>query len=48
MSSIADKVANNTRSMLEHAKADGISSRQAAMEMALERVRRAMQYRKTT
>jgi glutamate dehydrogenase (NAD(P)+) len=48
MSSIADKVANNTRSMLERARADGISSRQAAMEMSVERVRRAMQYRKTT
>jgi glutamate dehydrogenase (NAD(P)+) len=48
MSGIADKVANNTRSMLERARADGISSRQAAMDMALERVRRAVQYRKTT
>ena len=48
MSSIADKVANNTRSMLVRAKAEGISSRQAAMDMALERVRRAMEYRKTT
>ena len=47
MSSIADKVASNTRSMLERAKSEGISSRQAAMDMALERVRLAMSYRKT-
>lgn len=47
MSSIADKVANNTRTMLERAKAGGISSRQAAMGMARERVVQAMHYRKT-
>ena len=48
MSSIADRVASNTRNMLVRAKAEGISSRQAAMGMALERVRRAMSYRRTS
>jgi glutamate dehydrogenase (NAD(P)+) len=47
MSLISDKISANTRSMLERARTQGISSRQAAEEMALHRLQRAMSYRKT-
>lgn len=47
MNLLAEKIAANTRTMLASAKAEGISSRQAAMNMTLERVHRAMSYRKS-
>jgi len=48
MATIADKVAANTRAMLERSRAEGISARQAAMDTAVERVRTAMELRKTS
>jgi len=47
MSMIAEKISANTRNVLESAKRDGVSSRQAAVTIANDRVRRAMSYRKT-
>jgi glutamate dehydrogenase/leucine dehydrogenase len=44
---IEDKIGNNTKSMLTRAREAGITAREAAMEMAGERVRQAMAYRKT-
>jgi len=46
MDTIKEKVARNTRLVLERVMADGISPRQAAKEMALERVRKAMSFRR--
>ena len=44
---IEDKIRPNTRAVLERAKAESIPVRQAAVDLAVERVRRAMGYRKT-
>jgi len=46
MDAIQEKVRRNTRNVLEDAKARGIPPRQAAVEMAEARVRRAMGYRR--
>lgn len=46
MASIAEKVSRNTRQVLERARAEGIAPRQAAEELALERVRTAMGFRR--
>jgi glutamate dehydrogenase (NAD(P)+) len=43
---IDDKIGRNTRTVLEDAQSRGILPRQAAMEMAEARVRRAMQFRR--
>ncbi len=47
MTMITDKIRANTRLVLENAQAGGISTRQAALNLAQERVRRAMSYRKS-
>jgi len=47
MSLITEKITANTRAMLETAKAEGIGTRQAALNMTQERVRKAMGYRKS-
>jgi glutamate dehydrogenase/leucine dehydrogenase len=44
---IEDKIGNNTKTMLSRAREAGITAREAAMEIAEERVRQAMAYRKT-
>lgn len=44
--SIQEKVRANTRAVLERARQDGITPRQAATEMAVERVKTAMGYRR--
>jgi glutamate dehydrogenase (NAD(P)+) len=43
---IEEKLRRNTREVLERASKDGIEPRQASMEMATERVRRAMSFRR--
>jgi glutamate dehydrogenase (NAD(P)+) len=43
---IEDKIGRNTRAVLDDARTRGIPPRQAALEMAEARVRRAMQYRR--
>jgi glutamate dehydrogenase (NAD(P)+) len=46
MDTIREKVSRNTRLVLERASAEGISPRQAAKDLALERVRTAMSFRR--
>jgi glutamate dehydrogenase/leucine dehydrogenase len=48
MATIADKVASNTRTTLERSRAEGLTAREAAMKTALDRVRTAMELRKTS
>lgn len=48
MSLITEKISANTRALLDRASAEGISYRQAAETIALQRVQRAMSYRSTT
>jgi glutamate dehydrogenase (NAD(P)+) len=43
---IEDKIRRNTRSVLEHSRANGISTRAAAEALALERIRRASRARR--
>jgi glutamate dehydrogenase (NAD(P)+) len=43
---IAERISHNTAEMLAHAKLNGVSPRQAALEMATGRVRKAMQTRR--
>ena len=47
LATIAEKIRYNTRHILEAARREGISSRQAALNFAQDRVRRAMRYRKS-
>jgi glutamate dehydrogenase (NAD(P)+) len=46
MQTIAEKVRRNTRLVLEDAKQRGVPPRQAAVELAEARVRRAMGFRR--
>jgi len=46
MAIIKEKVMRNTRQVLERTKAEGIPPRQAAEALALERVRKAMSFRR--
>jgi glutamate dehydrogenase (NAD(P)+) len=43
---IAEKISANTREVLERARAERVPPRQAALEFAGDRVRRAMRYRR--
>ncbi len=47
MTMISDKIRANTRLVLEDARNRGVPSRQAALDMAQDRVRKAMEYRKS-
>ena len=47
LTTIADKITYNTRHILEAAKSERISPRQAALNFAQDRVRKAMGYRKS-
>lgn len=47
MAIITEKIRANTRTVLEMAREQGLSTRQAALNMAQERVRKAMSYRKS-
>ena len=47
LSTITEKISYNTRHVLTAAREQGISSRQAAMNFAQDRVRKAMGYRKS-
>ncbi|MBF0250146.1 MAG: Glu/Leu/Phe/Val dehydrogenase [Alphaproteobacteria bacterium] len=44
-SAIAEKIARNTREVLERARTDGVTSREAAVALAVDRVRAAMDTR---
>ncbi len=46
MATIAEKVGNNTRTVLELSQAENIQPREAAVKMAVERVRKAMTMRR--
>lgn len=46
LAAIAEKIRRNTEVVLENARRDGVLPRQAAQELALERVRKAMSYRR--
>jgi glutamate dehydrogenase (NAD(P)+) len=48
MSAIKDKLLRNTEQVLERAKRENIQPRQSSMEMALERVKTAMSFRRYT
>lgn len=47
LTTIREKITYNTRHILDAARAEGISSRQAALNFAQDRVRKAMGYRKS-
>lgn len=46
LTAIAQRIRANTRAVLERSRADGVLPRQAAVALAEERVRRAMQLRR--
>lgn len=46
METIAEKISNNTKTVLEISRAENIQPREAAIQMASERVKKAMSMRR--